>query len=160
MVTGYTRTQIVLHWLIFILIAAQFLFSDSISQAWRAVMRGEEATYSAMVAQHIAFGELILVLVIWRFVIKARRGAPPLPENEHPMLKLAAHGTHFALYGLMVLLPLSGAAAWFGGVKAAATGHEVLKTLLMILVIFHIIGGLYQHFVLKSDVLTRIRKPQ
>ena len=159
MVTGYTRTQIVLHWAIFLLIVLQFVLHEPMSEAWEQIEDGLPVAFNPLVAQHVATGILILVLAVMRIAIKLRRGAPPLPENEHPLLKLAAHGTHLALYALMLLMPISGAVAWFVGVEAAAEGHEVMKTLMLILVVLHVAGALFQQFYLKSDVLNRMRKP-
>ncbi|MEC7765173.1 MAG: cytochrome b/b6 domain-containing protein [Pseudomonadota bacterium] len=156
---GYTRTQIALHWVIFILIAAQFLFNEAISDAWRAFMRTGEAGFNVLVAQHVFGGLLILGLVIWRLAIKLKRGGPPLPENEPAILKVAAHGTHILLYLLMILVPVSGAVAWFGGVETAAEGHEVLKSVLLILVLVHFLGAIAQRVIFKSDVMTRMMRP-
>jgi cytochrome b561 len=157
---GYTRTQIALHWTVFLLVGVQFILHESIAEAWDAIEDGLPATFSPLVAQHVATGLLILVLVIWRMAIKARRGAPALPENEHPLLKLAAHGAHMGLYALLILMAVSGGLAWFGGQNWAGDTHEVLRGLLLILIALHIVGAFFQHFVLKSDVLTRMRKPE
>ncbi|MEJ2034868.1 MAG: cytochrome b/b6 domain-containing protein [Maritimibacter sp.] len=96
----------------------------------------------------------------WRLAIKAKRGAPALPENEPPLLKLAAQSAHLGLYGLMLLVPVAGLMAWFGQMGWAAELHEVMTTLLELLAILHVIGALYQHFYLKTDVLNRMRKPE
>ena len=160
MPTGYTRTQIVLHWLIFALIVVQFLFHEPMSDAWERVEDGLPVAFSPLIAGHVFTGLLVLVLAVIRIVIKVRRGAPPLPEDEPRALKLAAHGTQMTLYGLMILMPVSGALAWFGRVEAAAEVHEVLKGLMLVFVALHIAGALYQHFVLKSDVLDRMRRPR
>lgn len=157
---GYTRTQIALHWIVFLLVVLQFVLHDTIAEAWDAIGKGTEYAFSPLIAQHVFGGILILALVIWRMAIKARRGAPALPENEPALLKLAAHGAHLALYGLLILMAVSGGMAWFGGVEAAANGHGVLKVLLLALVALHVLGAFYQHFVLKSDVLNRMRKPE
>jgi len=157
---GYTRTQIILHWLVFVLVVLQFVLHDSIAEAWEKIEDGIEVGFDPLVAQHVFTGLLILVLVVVRMAIKAKRGAPPLPENEPAVLKLAAHGTHLALYALLILMPVSGAVAWFGGVEKAADGHEAMKVLVLVLVALHVAGALFQHFILKSDVLNRMRKPQ
>lgn len=157
---GYTLTQIVLHWGVFLLVAAQFLFHDGISAAWRSFVREGTFEPSAMVFSHIAFGVLILLLVIWRMAIKARRGAPALPENEPAWMKLAANLTHLGLYALLILMVISGGMAWFGGQRWAGDVHEVLKALVLLLVAVHVAGALYQQLVLKSDVMKRMGKPE
>ncbi|HVU20577.1 MAG TPA: cytochrome b [Rhizomicrobium sp.] len=57
---------------------------------------------------HKSIGLTVLVLsilrVLWRFV----NPIPPLPADMNPALKLAARGTHFLLYFLIVFIPLTG----------------------------------------------------
>ncbi len=160
MPTGYTRTQIILHWLVFVLVVLQFVLNEPIAEAWDKIEDGVEVGFSPLIAQHVFTGLLILVLVVIRIAIKVRRGAPALPENEPAILKIAAHGTHLSLYALLILMPLSGAAAWFAEAELAAEGHEVMKVLVLVLVGVHVLGALFQQFVLKSNVLARMRKPQ
>lgn len=157
---GYTRTQIVLHWTIFVLISFQLIFGEEIGGAYRALMRGTEVTPSFWVVSHIAVGIAVLVLVIPRFIIKSVRGAPPQPENEPAKLKLAANLAHLTLYALVFLTPVSGLLAWFGQQSWAAQIHEVMKPLLIILIGLHVLGALYQHYVLKSGVLARMMKAE
>lgn len=156
---GYSRAQIALHWLVALLIVPQFVLHDAISAAWRAFRRGEEIAFDPLVAAHVFAGLAILLFVAWRLVLRARRGAPPPPEAEHPALKLVAKLTHGTLYLLLVLLPVSGGVAWFGGVEAAAEAHEVMKTALLALVVLHVLGALFHQFVLHSDVLARMKRP-
>lgn len=160
MPTGYTRFQIILHWLMFVLIGAMFLNEDAIGEAFRSVMRTGTFEQNLLVAAHIFGGIAILALVAVRFVIKLRRGAPPLPEHEPPLFKLAATLTHLGLYALMFLVPIAGLVAWFGQQAWAGEIHEVLQNLLLILAILHVAGALYQQFILKSDILSRMRTPQ
>lgn len=156
---GYTRLQIILHWLIFALIAAQFIFHDAISDAFRSLVRTGGFDANPLVFQHVFTGILILILVGWRFFIKSRRGAPTLPENEPALLKLAAHGTHILLYLLMVFVPITGLVAWFSISRGAGEVHEVLKSVLLVVILLHIAGALFQKFVLKSNVMERMIRP-
>ena len=157
--TGFSAAQIRLHWIVAILIAAQYILHDAISEAWHAIRRGEEFAFDPMVASHVFGGILVLLLVIWRLALRARRGAPPPPDKEPAALKLAAAATHLGLYALMVLMPVSGMAAWFGRVDLAAEAHEAMRIILLALIALHIAGALYHQFVLKTDVLNRMRKP-
>jgi cytochrome b561 len=157
--TGYTRPQIWLHWIVALLIVLQFVFSDTISSAWRAIARGQDFVFTPFIAQHVIGGMLIFALVVWRIVLRFRHGAPPPPAEESAVLKLVAKGTHGLLYLLMIGLPLSGSAAWFGGVEAAALGHGVMKTGLLLLVVLHVVGALYHQFVLKNNLMERMKRP-
>lgn len=155
---GYSATQIMLHWSVATLVVFQFFINDGIEDAFRGFMRGEgvEAEEMAAANVHIIIGMTILVLALWRITLRFSRGVPPVPGNEPPILRKVAEGTHIALYALIVLTPLSGAAAWFLASEAASAAHGVFRALLFILAVLHIIGALVQVFVFKSDALTRM----
>ena len=111
---GYTRAQILLHWLTALLLAAQFLLHDPIKAAWAAHLAGRPAAFDPVVALHVALGGALLAVTLWRLAIRLRRGAPS-PAGRNPAKRRVALFTHGALYALMLGMPLSGAAAWFGG---------------------------------------------
>ena len=71
-----------------------------------------------------------------------------------------AKAAHVGLYALMILMPLSGSMAWFGGVDLAAQGHNVLKIVLLALVALHVLGALYHQFVLKDGLINRMRRAE
>ncbi len=156
---GYNRTQIRLHWIIFILIAAQYILHEPIVDAWKKMSEGAEVGFSPLVAAHVFGGILVFVLMLWRIAVRLKRGAPSLPAEDAGITKLAAHGTHLALYALLLLLPVSGAMAWFGGVEAAAAGHSVMRLVLILFVLLHVVGALYHQFFLKNNLLDRMRTP-
>lgn len=158
--TGYSRTQIALHWIIALLIISQFVLHDPIVAAWKAKTEGLEAEFGLLIGAHVLGGIAILVLACWRIALRFRRGVPPLPEKEHPLLKVAAHATHWSLYGLMILLPLTGMATWFGGSMLADTIHTTLKFPLLLLFLLHVLGALFQQFVLKSQLMQRMIRAQ
>ncbi len=160
MIPAYTRTQIIIHWLTVLLIFLQFVLNGPMEDVWDQVRKGLPADMSPLVAQHVFGGLLILVLVVLRIAIRLRRGAPKLPENEPAILKMAAHATHLGLYGMLILVPVSGAVAWFGGVKAAAGGHEAMTSLMLLLIALHVGGALFHALVLKSGVAERMIKPR
>ena len=51
---------------------------------------------------------MILILAVIRLGVRLRSGAPPLPRDLPAPMKLAAHLSHYALYALMIGLPLIG----------------------------------------------------
>jgi len=155
----YTKLQIRLHWAIFLFIAIQYLAHEAIAEAWEQIGRGETLAFDPLVMGHVFVGGLILLLVVLRIALRLRNGAPPLPEEEPPALKAVAHLTHMGLYVLMIAMPVSGAVAWFGGVEPAAEAHEVMRIVLLALVLLHVVGALYQQFVLKTDILARMKRP-
>lgn len=156
--TGYSRLQISLHWIVALLILWQFLFNDAMAKAWDALVDGLEPAVSAPVVTHILVGVAILLAVIWRLVITARRGAPAM-IGDNAILNMAARLTHLGLYALLILMPVSGAVAWFGGVEAAAAAHNVMKVVLLALIALHVAGALYHQFVLRDGVMARMKRP-
>ncbi|MCT4684773.1 MAG: cytochrome b/b6 domain-containing protein [Roseicyclus sp.] len=157
--TGYTRTQIRLHWIVVLLIALQYILHETIAEAWESWLDGAEVGFDPLIAQHVLMGGLVAVLVVWRLALRLTHGAPPPPEEEHPALKLAAHATHWAFYALMLLLPVSGGVAWFGGVEAAAEAHEAMKTLLLLLIVLHVAAALVHQFIFKTNLMARMKRP-
>lgn len=159
-VKGYSRGQIGLHWLVAILIAAQFLFSDGIEEAWSAFEDGGAATFSLMVGVHVVVGVLVLLAGLWRIQLRRTRGVPDAPANDPPLQKLAAHVAHLALYALMILLPISGLVAWFGGVLAAGEAHQLLKMALIVVVVVHAAAAVYHQYIVKDGLLKRMMRAE
>ena len=158
---GYTGTQIFLHWAIAALVIFQLIFGEDIGAAWRAYRRGLEpsadATFAANI--HVYIGIAVLVLALWRLALRMRYGAPLPPPNESTIQKWIAGAAHIVLYLAILLMPISGLAAWFVGVEVAAEAHEFGKPVIIIVVALHAAAALYQHFFAKSDVLMRMLRP-
>ncbi len=57
---------------------------------------------------HKPLGIAILILVIVRLIVRLTRGTPPLPSDLPPLMKFAAHASHWVLYALMIAMPLIG----------------------------------------------------
>ncbi|MDE0060187.1 MAG: cytochrome b/b6 domain-containing protein [Defluviicoccus sp.] len=159
---GYSSAQIALHWTIAVLVILQIVLHDGIIAAYAAGRGVGTATESELFLAdlHVAFGIAIFALALLRVALRLRRGAPPPPQDEHPALRLAARATHLALYAIILLMPVTGGLAWFGGVEAMAELHSAGKVAILALVLLHIAGALYQHFVLKTDVLRRMVRPE
>lgn len=154
--TRYSNSQIALHWAVAVLVVGQYLFNEPIAQAWNAAANGLPVSFSPLILAHVAGGVLILALVIWRLVLKSQRAAPPPPDNEPALLKLAGQLAHWSLYGLLAAMSISGMAAWFGGLEAAAAAHGVLKILLIALIGLHALAVIFHHLILKNPILKRM----
>lgn len=157
-VASYSKTQIGLHWSIAALILVQFLVPDGMQHVWRAFRRGLEVSPNdlPLAYMHVVIGLTVLVLAAWRLWLRTTRGVPPVSGMEHPALRLLAKATHFVIYALIFIVPLSGAAAWFLGVPGAAQVHVLGQNILLYVVLLHTAGALVQHFVFKTDVLRRM----
>lgn len=158
---GYSASQIVLHWIIAALVVFQLLFGDMIGPAWRAFRRGSEPAAADLLAAHVHVyvGIAVLVLALWRFAIRLARGVPALPAGEGRILVWLARIAHFLLYVFIFGMPVTGMLAWFGMVGPAGAVHETMKPVIILVVVLHAAGALWQHFGARSDVLRRMLRP-
>lgn len=157
--TGYSATQIALHWIVFILIAAQFIGHEPIAEAWDVVKEGGTSAFDPLVMAHVLGGLAVLAFAVWRLALRTRRGAPPPPETAPALSRVTSHAGHWSLYALMIAMPVSGAMAWFGGAEGAAEAHEVMKPLLLILVAVHVAAALWHQLWLKDGLMARMKRP-
>lgn len=155
---GYSAAQIAVHWLVAALILFQLIFAEDIGRAWRVVRNGGSSEIGAMVWAHILAGIAVLVFASWRLRLRATRGAPEAPVASRFMMTAAKWG-HRALYALLLLAPLSGLAAWYGGIATAGDLHEVLKPILILLIAGHVLAVLYHQFIRKDGLLLRMKRP-
>ena len=158
--TGYTRTQIILHWAIALLVIFQYAAHDPIHELVDelGLAAASAETIPLLARAHVMAGILTFALMLIRVFMRLTKGAPALPKEENPILKMAAHATHGILYLALLLMPISGAAAWFGQVEMAANVHVALKFVLVAFVALHVAGALYHQFVLKNGLIKRMMK--
>lgn len=160
-VTGYSSLQIGLHWTVVVLVAFQYVAHSGMEAAWGALRRNEvpPADTVALTYLHIAAGTLVLLLALTRIGLRFTRGAPPPPADEPRLLQLLSEVVHVAIYGLLLLLPLSGLVAWFLEIPAAGVIHVLLQYALLVAIALHVAGALFQHFIRRTDVLMRMLRP-
>lgn len=156
---GYSATQIALHWIVALLVAGQYLFKDSIASAWEAIRAGKDYAFDPLILAHVAGGALILAFVLWRIALRLKRGAPPPPENEPAPLKALSHVAHWTFYGVLAIMSVSGALAWFADVTVAAQVHNIFKVVLLALIALHVLAVPFHRIVLKNNVMARMVRP-
>lgn len=160
-VTGYSRTQIILHWVIAALVVFQFVGHETIAEFSELLAKGQAPDAIPVMARaHVLLGMLTLALAVWRVILRLTRGTPALPPEETAALKVVAKITHLALYGAIFIMPLSGMGAWFGNQEIAATVHTTFKVVVLASVFLHVVGALYQQFFLKTGLMKRMMKAE
>ena len=105
----FTGIQRLLHWLMAICIIAMFFIGVG-------MVSTITPKYLPLISIHKSLGATILILALIRLAVRYHYGAPPLPADLPEPIKLAAQLSHYALYGLMVVMPLLG----WGMLSAAA----------------------------------------
>ena len=169
---GYTRTAITLHWLIALLIFS--LFPLGIYMADLPFSPGRLKLYS----YHKWLGVTVFLLAVARLAWRIGHPAPPPVAGLPAWQRIASVATHHLLYGLILVVPLSGwlmsSAKGFQTVylgiiplpdlltKDKATGdalllvHQILNFTLGALVITHLTAALKHYFVDRDEVLSRM----
>ena len=166
----YSRVAIAFHWTIALLVIVNLFIG-----------LGEEsiAFLDGSIPLHKSIGITVLVLTIGRVAWRLTHRPPALPADIAPWERGVAHATQWALYALLVVMPLSGWAMssnperrrplnWFGtvdipylpvspgGARLGHDAHEILGWLMLALVVLHVAAALRHHFLLRDNVLARM----
>ena len=160
--TGYSVTQILIHWVVAFLVISQLVFSEGMEDAYHAFIKGKELSTADVISAntHVIVGFLILALAAVRLIIRAVRGVPGTPAGQSGPKVWIASAMQVFLYLVLFLMPITGALAWFGGYATMAEIHAYAKPLIILAVLVHLGGALMQHYVAKTDVLVRMMKPE
>lgn len=171
--TAYTPVAKSLHWLMAVMILgllALGLYMHDLPLSPQKL---------TLYAWHKWFGVTVFLLVWLRLIWRITHRPPPLPETLSPTMRWAAHMGHLSLYALMVAIPLTGwlmssakgfQTVWFGVLpipdllgRDPALGdllmqvHQRLTQLLMLTLAGHVLATLWHQWVLKDDLLRRMR---
>ncbi|MCY1126057.1 cytochrome b/b6 domain-containing protein [Frigidibacter sp. RF13] len=154
--TSYSGAQIALHWLIAVLILANYLLSEEMGDTFDRMLEGEGGGTLGS-AFHVWAGVAVLILSAIRVVVRLRTGAPE--SAGAGLMDVAARWAHRLLYVLMLLVPGLGAYSWFAGAESTADLHELTANLLMAVAGLHALAALYHQYVLKDGLLMRMLRP-
>ena len=157
--TGYSRVQITLHWLIVLLLLVSYVSSDGMGRQFYEHIRGDALAGSGG-SLHIYTGMVVLGLVVIRLGVRLLHRVPPLPEDTPPWMERASVLTHWGLYLLLAVIPVTGLLAWYGEIRSFGELHSLLFDLLFVLAGLHAAAALFHQYVLKDDLLMRMIRPR
>lgn len=155
---GYSRLQIALHWAIAALVLFNYLFGETMEEAYDAVYEEAGAASGIGYQLHVWVGLAVLALVLLRLGLRLTAGVIPAVTAGPALLDRGAAVAHGLLYLLMVAVPALGATAWFLGVEEAADLHGAAVNMLMLLAGLHAAAALFHQFVLKDHLLRRMMR--
>ncbi len=170
--TRYSRTAILLHWLVAALLLGQILFGWFLDDVPRgSPLRGY------YVNLHKSTGLTLAVLILVRIFWRLRHPAPALPSFMPAWERAVTRWTHSGLYLCMLLMPLSGYVAsnfskygvkLFNTVMLAPwapqnpaiyavfnTTHVITSYLFVTLIALHLLGAL-RHGLRRDGVMSRM----
>lgn len=100
----YHLSSRVLHWIM----AALIIFLLGLGIYMVDFLSKEAPSRMGIYALHKSLGVMVLILVVVRIINRLLHPAPALPKSLPKYEIILAHLAHFALYLLMILVPLSG----------------------------------------------------
>jgi len=170
--SNYTVTAKMLHWLVVLLLIAQFLF------AWIMPDIRRDTPVTTLISLHFTFGIVILAVAVVRLAWRAMQGEPAPEAGLPPWQVLSSNVVHWLLYALLFIVPLLG---WMDasrrGMPVVLAGFDLPKLLatrapgwgwtgdvhgllanyaMLALVALHVAAALYHHFMLRDGVLKRM----
>lgn len=162
----------IFHWLVAALVTMQIV----IALLMPLVL--PESARDTITAWHLAVGSTVLLVMLMRLGWRLTHPMPPAPMDLPPALRLLARGTHWAFYGVLILLPVLGwvAANAYGATprllglvplprlvapdkpfaETVGAVHKTVALLLLVLVVLHISGALYHALVKRDGVIRRM----
>lgn len=159
------------HWLIVLMLTIEF----AVGWLMPGIRRG--VTPAGLVSFHMSFGIAILLVAVMRLLLRFMLPVPALEKGSPWWQELAAQWTHYLLYALVILLPItgwwlasshgwtvtlfglftlpplvqSGATEYLADVMHVGTGIVVLG-----LIGVHVLASLYHYCILKDKTVQRM----
>jgi len=169
----YNGVAMLLHWLIAALIVWGFALGWVMTD-----IPGITPTKLRYFSWHKWIGVTVLALVLVRVLWRATHTAPALPGSMHGWEKFAAHAGHFALYVLMVAIPVTGYLySSAAGIQVVYLGiwpmpvlidpdtqlkgvlrivHVALNYALLALVVLHVLAVVKHQLIDRQNILSRM----
>jgi cytochrome b561 len=168
----YTKTAMLLHWLMFFLISGLFVVGFYMADLPNSPEKLK------IISWHKWTGITVLLLALPRVTWRLLNAPPALPATMPAWQRLSAQWTHSLLYLLMIAMPVSGwmmssakgfPVVWFGVLplpdlieKNHDVGellqevHETLGVVLLTLLAVHVAAAIQHHVKDRDDVLSRM----
>jgi cytochrome b561 len=155
----YGSVAMTFHWLI----AALILTNVGLGYLFNEMLTEGNPMRKVFGLTHVVIGITVLLLSLARLRWRLKNPVPPLPADMPLAERRFARGTHYVLYGLMILVPLLGlttilvphnlAGHVFGPV------HEWLAYSLFVLALGHITAAVVFHFMIRRDKILQRMLP-
>jgi cytochrome b561 len=163
----YSKRTAIIHWVIFLLVIAAFFLGHFLADSENTAQK------LSLLPVHFLIGDTVLVLILVRIYFRKKDGEPA-PANASPLLNKVAAITHMLMNLTLIAVAVSGVVtvAASGVIEAlkksdptlipdfekvgAREFHEILVTVMVLLVVFHVVATLYHQFVVKDNLLRRI----
>jgi cytochrome b561 len=172
-VARYDGVATLLHWLVAVLILANIGLAWSLDE-----FDHHDPIHQSLLTIHKSIGTTVLALAIFRLAWRWTHPAPTLSDTLPRWQRVIAHTTHWLLYALLFVMPVTGlidAAGFSEPVNyfflfklpavighneplghAAFAVHQLSALLLYALLLAHAGAALFHHYWLKDGILRRM----
>jgi cytochrome b561 len=168
---SYDRLSVALHWLMALMIFGLYAMG-------LAVDLFDKPQRPFIINLHAAIGLVLVVLLALRLSWRATRDKPPYPPGVGPLSRKIAAAGHGVIYLLIALIPALGLRAFFLRGRPLDLGflqipspwdadrhmahemtelHGLLAHVLIAVVVLHALVALWHQFVLRDNLLARMR---
>jgi cytochrome b561 len=170
-VTRYHPAIALLHWVLAVLIIGSLI----LGYFRIAPMPNADPQKVGLLRLHMASGMAILALMAIRFIFRVLTTKPPAAVTGHPALDKLAVLTHYAFYGLVLLMAGTGLATAvlsglnlivFGGsgdplppsllIYPTRVAHGYIAAALAAFIVLHFAAALYHQLFLRDGLLRRV----
>jgi len=154
---SYHWSQVALHWLVALLVAAQYATGGSIGRTHAAVARGIEPEPFDLTlhAIHNRVGLTIFALVIVRLALRLFIGVPDLLDSRTGWHRRLARATHAAFYLMLIAQASTGAVATYLYWPVSVL-HGPLAKALLALIALHAAAAFWHLFIARDGAMKRI----
>lgn len=171
-VQSYDPVYKTLHWLVVAMVTTQFVTKLVSPGTFAGV------TEDGLNAWHLAVGPTILLLMLFRFGWRLTHRPPPPPADLPRPLQLLSRLTHWAFYGLLIVIPILGwfSASGFGArptvmflfhlpaiapaneraAESWGSVHGLLAWVLMAVIALHVSGAFWHGLARDDGVFSRM----
>ncbi len=171
---GYSYNGIAkaFHWLVVAMLIVQY----SVALLLGSIL--PKSAEDSLSSWHFSMGSSILVVMLARLAWRLTHTPPPPPKDLSPGLRRLSRATHWAFYGVFIVLPFLGWAAASGdgarvslaGLiplpllvpkddpfgKAMATVHPIIAISMLAVIALHVAGALYHALIKRDGVIQRM----
>ncbi len=167
----YHPALVALHWILAALIIGGLIMGGN----FLAKTPNTDPFKLTALTAHMSLGIVILVLMVIRLIVRFTTRKPAPADIGNALANRAGVWTHWAFYLLVIAMGASGlATANFAGLPdivffgsgdplpenfddiAPRAAHGVIAKLLAILIILHVLAGLYHQFARKDRLFSRM----
>lgn len=157
-ITQYSAIQRKLHWVVVGLVALQYLLQVPMKQAMHHLHDGASlgAVEFLVTTLHTWGGAAVGAIMVYRLRLRLQRPVAVGAGTLGGWQKIVASRLHWAFYGLLFFMVLTGMLHYYLGVHAVARLHRWGEWLLLGLIVVHVLAALLHRFYKKDAVMSQM----